>query len=234
MTRKQALPAGAAVVFDLDGTLIDSIPAVTEATNRVLADLGRPPLATAAVREMVGHGARATLVRALAASGGGERDEGLVSRCMERYLDAYLDDPAAATVIYPGVLEVLEDLTAAGVPLGICTNKPGPTTRPVLAALGLARYFKAVVTADDTPHRKPDGRHLLETLAAMEAAPACAAYVGDSETDVEAGRNAGLPVVAVTWGYAHGAIQGLGADALIDRFDQLPAALVRLLDRGGR
>lgn len=212
-----------ALVFDLDGTLIDSVPAVAAAINRVLIEEGRDRLPVEAVKGMVGHGAIQTLEKALDATGG--RDGYDLEALVERYLAAYLDDPAGATVIYPGVTEVLEGYVEAGVPMGICTNKPGATTRPVLEALNMSRFFSAVLTADDTPNRKPDGRHILETLEAMGVGPQGAAMIGDSETDMASAVNAGVPGVAVTWGYCHVPLEDLPAQALIERFSDLPRAL---------
>lgn len=214
------------IVFDLDGTLIDSIPAVAAAINRLLEEMALPVLSTADVTTMVGEGARATLERAITAAGGeiGDRVEALE----RRYLEHYLENPAANTVIYPDVLAVLQRFRDQGIRMGVCTNKPGATTRPVLDALGLASFFDAVSTADDTRFRKPDGRHVLETLAAMGAASSGAVMVGDSETDVAAARNAGIPVVAVDYGYCHVPVADLQANVLISRFADLPDALDRI------
>jgi len=210
------------IVFDLDGTLIDSVPAVAAAINRVLVEEGRLEVSVEAMRGMLGGGALETMIQALQATGGG--DEKLATPLMERYFAAYLEDPSASTVVYPGVMDVLEGLRTNGVAMGICTNKPGETTRPVLTALGLDKFFTAVLTPADTHFPKPDGRHVLETLAAMGSTIEGAFFVGDSEMDVMAANDASIPVVCVTYGYCHVPFTELKAIAFIDTFAELPGA----------
>jgi phosphoglycolate phosphatase len=211
------------IVFDLDGTLIDSVPAVAAAINRVLVDEGRQTISVAAAREMVGGGAHDTMLLALKATGGGDKEQ--AAKLMERYFAAYLDNPAANTMVYPGVVDVLEGFSAEGIAMGICTNKPGMTTMPVLDALGLAQFFSAVLTPADTMFPKPDGRHVLETLDKMGCGTEGAFFVGDSETDVGAANNAGIPVVCVTYGYCHVPFAQLDTLALIDTFWELPKVI---------
>lgn len=218
-----------ALVFDLDGTLIDSIPQVAAAVNAALAEAARPVLPLVAVREMIGEGARVTVARAFAATGGTEGID--VDAMIARYLVHYLADPASHTLVFPGVVEVLEQFRAAGAVMGVCTNKPGPTTRPVLDALNLSRFFAAVVTADDTRYRKPDGRHVLETIAAMKADRTDAVFIGDSAPDLAAAHDAGVPAVAVAYGYGHGAVRTLPAAAWIESFRDLPAAVAGIIAR---
>ena len=216
-----------ALVFDLDGTLIDSIPQVAAAVNATLAEAARPILTLAAVRDMIGEGARVTIERAFAATGGtGGVDIGAM---IDRYLAHYLADPASHTVVFPGVIEVLEEFRRMGAVMGVCTNKPGATTRPVLDALNLSRFFAAVVTADDTRHRKPSGRHVLDTLAAMNADSARAVFIGDSEPDMAAAHDAGIPAVLVTYGYGRAAVADLPAAARIERFRDLPIAVAGIM-----
>jgi len=221
----------AAVVFDLDGTLIDSIPDVCAAVNVMLEDHGRPPLSLDTLRGMVGHGAGAMLDKAFEATGGGPTPDGALAR----YLGAYRAHPTDNTRIYDGAVELLDILSAAGVVLGICTNKPGEMTRLVLDGLGLHERFAAVVCGDETPYPKPDGRHVTATLAAMGlmeadggAAPLRAVFVGDALPDVQAARAAGLSSVVVTFGYDGVAAMRFGADAVIDHFSQLPPLLEHL------
>lgn len=211
------------LVLDLDGTLIDSVPAVAAAVNVVLAENGRETLAVDAVKAMVGRGALATIEEALDATGG--RIDGEAEDLMDRYLEAYLDDPAASTLVYPNVVEILSAMQTDGIRLGICTNKPGATTRPVLQALGLEPLFSAVITADDTAFPKPDGRHIMETLDAMGCDADGAAYVGDSETDMAAANDAEIPAVFVTYGYCGVEHDRLMAQAMIDDFGELPGVL---------
>jgi phosphoglycolate phosphatase len=215
-----------AVIFDLDGTLIDSVPDVGGALNIMLAARGRRPVTQDEVRLMVGEGAKVMLERVFAATGGPDPDP---DGAMVAYLAAFSAHPVVDTLVYPGAEAALRRLSAAGVSLGLCTNKPSGVTRLVLDALGLSPLFAAIIGGDSLPYRKPDPRHVTGTLAAMGLADgARVAYVGDSETDVAAARGAGLPVVAVSFGYAKDAVTGLGADVLIDHFDELDVALERL------
>jgi phosphoglycolate phosphatase len=215
-----------AIVFDLDGTLIDSAPDVRAALNRLLAEEDRRQLSLMEVQELVGEGARPLIERAWAATGA-PADFHCVSALIERYLAFYRAHPADHTVVYAGVRDELARLSAAGHKLGICTNKPHAMSLMVLEALDLTRWFDAVL-GGDFPRRKPDGEHIRETLRRMGADGGSALYVGDSRTDVLAARDAGLPMVAVTWGYARMPVAELGADRLIDRFSELAAALREL------
>ncbi|MBM3950517.1 MAG: phosphoglycolate phosphatase [Rhodospirillales bacterium] len=218
-----------ALVFDLDGTLIDSVPQVAAAVNMTLTEAARPALSITAVRGIIGEGARTTLVRAFATTGG--TDDIDIDAMVERYLIHYLADPSSHTTIFPGVTEVLRKFRALGTVMGICTNKPGATTRPVLDALNLSQYFAAVITADDTRHRKPDGRHVLATLAAMKADRNSAIFVGDSAPDLAAARDAGVPAIVVAYGYGYVDPATMPAAARIERFHELPAAVARIAAR---
>ncbi|RAU23578.1 phosphoglycolate phosphatase [Paramagnetospirillum kuznetsovii] len=212
-----------AIVFDLDGTLIDSAPDVANALNRLLAEEGRPTLSLPEVQQLVGEGASALIERAWTATGASAATDA-VRPLVERYLAFYRACPADHTHVYDGVRDELARLAAAGHRLGICTNKPDGMTNLVLETLGLAPLFAAVVGGDYV-RRKPDGEHVRETLRQMGAEGMQAIYVGDSRTDVLAAKDAGLPVVAVTYGYARMPVEQLGADILIERFGDLGAAM---------
>jgi phosphoglycolate phosphatase len=215
-----------AVVFDLDGTLIDSAPDVRAALNAVLAEEGRRQLSLAEVQELVGEGAAALIERAWAATGQPTASPALAP-LIERYLAHYRAHPADHTHVYDGVVCLLEGLRAKGCLLGICTNKPSGMTGIVLDALDLSRHFQAILGGDYV-RRKPDGDHILETLRRMGASADRAVYIGDSITDIQAARNAAVPVVAVDWGYARMPPEQLGADRLISHFRDLPAVLTEL------
>jgi len=218
-----------AIAFDLDGTLINSVPDVRAAINRLLVSEGRSEISLEQTLSLVGQGARVMMEQAMAlgggAVGGGAPPTDALDRMVETYIGFYQRHPADLTTVYPGVVEVLESLAARGIPMAICSNKPFVMTKLVLKTLGLDRYFAAVTGGDNVPHRKPDGRHVTHTLDLMGGHHSHAVMVGDSETDVAAGKNAGLPVIAVTYGYAHVPVTELGADVLIDRFSDLPDAL---------
>jgi phosphoglycolate phosphatase len=216
-----------AIVFDLDGTLIDSVPEVAAALNHVLADFGRRQLSVSETLDMVGEGAVATLEHAFTATGAA-LDDDQIPKVMSTYLSTYKDARGANTVIYPGVRPVLEQLRSSGVAMSICTNKPAATTTATLEGLELLAYFPRVVCPEDTLHRKPDGRHVLDCLNFNGANPARAVLVGDSETDMAAARDAGIGFIAVSYGYSHVPIEDLGADAVIDHFPDLMAALREL------
>ena len=213
-----------AVVFDLDGTLIDSARDMTRVLNRTLSRFARPALPEAQVRGMVGDGSANLVQQAFAATGGALTDEAL-QPVLADYLDAYFqdDEPPA---LYPGVPETLKALADGGVRLGLCTNKPERISRKLLDALGLSPLFGALAGGDTLPVKKPDGRHLSWVVEALGGGSA--AMVGDNGNDVKAARAAGVPVVAMTYGYPRMPVQELGADILLDHFTDLPDALRRL------
>jgi phosphoglycolate phosphatase len=207
-----------AVVFDLDGTLIDTAPDLGRALNALLAEHGRPAVEPAAVRHMVGDGAARLVERGFAATGGLPDTLETLTR---RFVAHYEAGIADASRPFPGVNDALQRLAAAGIALAVCTNKPDRLTFKLLDALDLRRHF-AVIAGGDVPARKPDRRHLLDVLARLRAEASAALMVGDSANDVNVARNAGVAVVAVSYGYTTTPAAALGADALIDRLDQLP------------
>jgi phosphoglycolate phosphatase len=214
-----------ALVFDLDGTLVDSVPDLAAAVNAALAERDAAPLSEAAVQRMVGDGAPALAARALAASGLAPDGDGVF---LARFLAYYEAEPTARTRPYPGVTETLSDLAERGCRLAVCTNKPEAATRLVLAGLGLDRFFGAVLGGDSTPWQKPDARHLLAAVAALGAAPSEAVMIGDNENDAGAAKAAGIPLVLVAYGYARVPVETLAADRLIQSFEELGAALASL------
>lgn len=215
-----------AVIFDLDGTLVDSLPDLVAAVNTVIAERGKPPLGLVEVALMVGDGSPKLIERALAARGLAEAP---LAPALERFLSIYEADATRLTRPYPGVPEVLERLAAAGCGLAVCTNKPTRATRAVLDGLGLARYFAAVVGGDSMPVKKPDPGPLRAILERLGVAAGRAAMVGDHRNDVAAARGAGMRAIFAGWGYGAATLDGLEPDATIDRAAELPAALARLL-----
>jgi phosphoglycolate phosphatase len=217
-----------AIVFDLDGTLIDSAPDIHLALNRTLAEAGRGEVTLESVKLMIGDGARLLVARGFAATGPA-LDDGAVEEEYRRFLERYEGpDSVVLTRPYPGVVETLEQLIAAGHCLGLCTNKPHGPTLDVLERLSLARYFAAVMTPEQVSAHKPDPAHLRAVLEALGVAAEEAVMVGDNANDVAVARAAAVPVVAVTYGYPRMAPEALGADLLIDRMAELPEALGRL------
>ena len=222
-------PSLRAIVFDLDGTLIDSAPDIAAAVNTVLAESGRPELSLDDVRGMVGDGTRALVERAFAAAGGGRVPDGAAMAApLARFRDIYEAGITERTTAYPGAAAALARLHGAGMRLGVCTNKPDRPARTILSALGLSRYLHAVIGGDTTPARKPDPRHLAAVLDMMEVRPEAAVMVGDGPNDVAVARALGVPVVLVSFGYSKAPVQGLGADAMIEDFARLAGALESL------
>jgi phosphoglycolate phosphatase len=213
-----------ALIFDLDGTLIDSAPDVRASMNRVLADMGRRELTLGEIKNMVGWGGRVLVKKALAKSGDAGT-EGDIARALASFLDTYAKRPSEHTTVYPGVISVMENFKAAGFRMGLCTNKPTVTTQPVLKSMGLDHFFDVVSCGDAVPHKKPDGRHIRLVVDKMGATIQTSVMIGDSESDISAAIDAGVRSVAVTFGYAHMPCDKLGADALIDHFSDLAQAL---------
>jgi phosphoglycolate phosphatase len=212
------------VAFDLDGTLADTAPDLSTALNHSLGRLGRPPVSEESVRHMVGHGARALLQNGLSATG--EMTPELVEEGFPIYLDYYAAHIADRTRPFPGVEAVLDRLAARGVKLAICTNKLEGRARELIDALGWQGRFEAIIGGDTLPVRKPDPAPLFEAIA--RSGGGRAAFVGDSITDTDTARYAKLPCVAVSFGFSDRPADQLGADALIDHFDELIPALERL------
>jgi phosphoglycolate phosphatase len=205
------------LVFDLDGTLVDSVPDLAASLNRGLVAGGLAPLSREAVRAMVGDGAKALVERGFGARGvaAGEAD-------LEAFLADYGANAAVETRPYPGVAETLGLLRAAGWTMAVCTNKPVAPARALLAALGLTPFFIAVGGGDSYPVRKPDPAHLLATLADAGGVAGRAVMVGDHHNDILAAHGAGIASVWARWGYGEAVT---GADAEAAAFAELPAIL---------
>jgi phosphoglycolate phosphatase len=215
------------VIFDLDGTLVDTSPDLTAALNSVLVAAGRRPLPEEEVRHLVGRGALVLIERGMAATGT-PVDQSLIPKLFQDFLTHYGANIAAGSQAFPGAESAVRRLIAAGSNLGICTNKPEALSFKLMDALNLRRFFPVILGADSQPYRKPDPRHLLDTIAKLGGDPRHAVLIGDSETDVKTARAAGIPVVLVSFGYTEIPVQDLGADVIIDHFDALDAALAGL------
>jgi phosphoglycolate phosphatase len=210
------------VVFDLDGTLIDSLPDVTKAVNLLLADEGQPLLPQSVVNTFVGSGEKVLMQRLIAATAFEPDDaERLMPGFIAHYKTAALD-----TKLFPGAREALGRLRAAGVPIGLCTNKPRAPLVPTLEAAGLADVFGVVVAGDDLPLRKPDPAPLFHCFRALGAETGI--YVGDSEVDAETAKRAGVPFVIYAHGIRVNPIEDIPHDVVFDDFGALDGILSAL------
>ena len=220
MSALAELAARRAWLFDLDGTLVDTAPDLHAALQETLAAFGHPPTDLELVRAFVGQGARRTIERALAHHGEAVDGPGLDAR-LEHFLAHYGAHIADASRVFPGVAETLAALAAENRPMACVTNKVEHLARRLLGAIGLP--FEVVIGGDSLAERKPHPLPLLEACRRLGADPGEALMIGDSITDVDAGRAAGIPVVCVRYGY-HGEIapDALGADAVVDSLDALP------------
>jgi phosphoglycolate phosphatase len=206
-----------AVIFDLDGTLVDTAPDLMAATNHVLTVLGRRAISIAEVRVFVGHGARALLTRGLAASGGLPEDFDLEGAYRE-FVAYYSANIATSSVVFPGLLGLLDRLHDQDIAMGVCTNKLEGLSVQLLEALSLSKYFGSVIGPDTLGVAKPDPRPYREAVARLGAGITRSIMVGDSETDILTARAAGVPVLAVPFGYTPRPVAEYGPDRLISDY----------------
>ncbi len=206
-----------AIVFDLDGTLVDSAPDIRAAINRTLADAGRAPLDLPEVISFIGHGLPNLVARAMDVRGLDAAEHGRLTAATLAHYNAASNN---LTRLYPGVIPALRQLRAAGHVLGLCTNKPEGPARKVLAQFDMADLFDAVVGGDSLPARKPDPAPLRHVFAALGAQSGL--YVGDSEVDAETAQAAGIPFAFFTQGYCHIPHDAVPQSWRFDRFDALP------------
>ncbi len=213
-----------AVIFDLDGTLVDTAPDLMRATNHVLVEKGRRPISMDEVRAFVGHGARSLITRGLKATG--ELPDGYdVEPDYERFVAYYSANIAGGSVAFPGLIRLLDRLKDDGFGLGVCTNKLEGLSVQLLDALDLSRYFGSVVGPDTLGIAKPDPAPFYEAVKRLELDSPRALMVGDSETDILTARNAGVPVIAVPFGYTPRPVQEFGPDRMIQHFDEAYEAI---------
>ena len=216
------------VVFDLDGTLVDTAPDLAATLNVILVREGLPPVGYEAARNMVGGGARVMLERGLAAAG---RDlpATAVDVLTRDFVEHYAAHIADRSVPFPGAEVALDVLAARGYRLAVCTNKLEWLSVRLLDALGLSKRFAAICGADTFGISKPDPEILHRTIARAGAADGVAVMIGDSRIDIATARAANIPVVAVDFGYSDTPVATLAPDRIISRFAELPEAVFALI-----
>jgi len=216
------------LLFDLDGTLADTAPDLCAALNAVLAANGRAAVPESSVKTLIGGGAAEMVKRALGQTGGPVAAQQF-EWMWRHFLALYEAQCADRSTVWPGAIDELDRAAAAGVRLGLCTNKIGRLASRVLAGLGLSGYFPVVVAGDTLAVQKPHPEHLLEAVRRLGGDPRRAIMIGDSEADMAAAKAARLPSICVTFGYSPKPCGELGASRLIARYSELPDAVASLL-----
>ena len=223
----QQSPLAIPILFDLDGTLIDTAPDLLGSLNAVLTRVGHRPVNPRELRSMVGHGVKALFERAFKETGTPVSPDQMADYAAE-FMAHYRANIARESRPFPRVPETLKRLADAGAMLGVCTNKPQELTDLLLAQLDLAHHFGAVYGGGRARHNKPDPHHVLELVDALKGTRGRAVMVGDSTVDVAAARAAQIPVIVMSYGYTPVDPRELGADAVADDFAALPELISRL------
>jgi phosphoglycolate phosphatase len=223
--------AALTVVFDLDGTLVDTAPDLIDTLNIVLGREGLPPVDYTTARNMIGGGARKMIESGLKYDGRPPA-AGAVDRMFADFIAYYAEHIADRSLPFPGLDTALDRLDAHGCRFAVCTNKLERLSRLLLDALGLSRRFAAICGQDTFGMQKPDPEILRRTILAAGGNARRAVMVGDSGTDIATARAAAIPIVAVDFGYSETPVKDLGPDRLIGHFDQLVAAVLELAPEG--
>ena len=221
------------VLFDLDGTLVDTAPDLINALNHVLAQAGFPPADPAIIRPHIGLGARQIVAAGLHAAGQKvpeDRFLAMTTALVNHYRDHIADESRP----YQGIAEMLPILQREGMAMGICTNKSEALARRLLQTLELDHYFGAIAGGDTLPVRKPDPGHVLGLLDMLGGSTDQAVMVGDSEIDIMTAQAAGIPMIAVSYGYAMEPVEAYGPDIVLHDALSIDAAICALLDCGKR
>jgi phosphoglycolate phosphatase len=220
--------SGATVVFDLDGTLVDTAPDLLRALNQTLDIEGLPHVCADRMRPLVGQGARAMIERG-ALLCGARFSPARLDQLTDAFIEFYSADIALESAPFPGLEDALDELAAAGARFAVCTNKRTGLSIQLLRALELEARFSVIVGADAVTHRKPHPDHFRETVARAGGAVRRSVMVGDSAADVAAARGAGAPSVVATFGYSEAPAQLLGADRVFDDYRSLPQLVSEVL-----
>ncbi|MDX2154878.1 MAG: HAD family hydrolase [Hyphomicrobiaceae bacterium] len=218
------------IVFDLDGTLVETAPDLIRATNHALGLAGLPPVDGAAIRPSISFGGRAMIVRGLELHGT-RLMETEVDRLLEAFLEHYAANIAVESHAFPGLEAALDVIAARGARLAVCTNKREGMSRLLLETLGLADRFAAIAGRDTFAVHKPHPDHLTGAIRLAGGDPTRGMMIGDSDTGIRTARAAGLPVIAVPFGYTDVPMHDLGPDAVVAHYDHLVDTIDRLLSR---
>jgi phosphoglycolate phosphatase len=210
------------ILIDVDGTLVDSVPDLAFCVDEMLRQLGMATHGEARVREWVGNGVERLCRRALIGKLDGEPDEALFDRAYPIFLALYSENTCKRSVLYPGVIEGLDYLQAAGYKIGCVTNKAAQFTHPLLKALGIFERFGIIVSGDTLAQKKPDPLPLRHAAEFFGVKPQNALMLGDSVSDVKAARSAGFQIICMSYGYNHGVdIRDANPDVVIDSMAEL-------------
>ncbi|UXS01451.1 HAD family hydrolase [Agrobacterium tumefaciens] len=218
-------------IFDLDGTLVDTATDLVSSLNYTIAAAGLAPVTYNDLTHLVGQGARVMIKRAFALRET-PLSEDEVEPLYERFIAHYKHEMPGESRPYPGIVETLESLAAAGITLAVCTNKTEVLALPLLEKLDLTKYFAAITCGDTFEYRKPDPRHILGTIAKAGGDPLRSVMVGDSINDILAARNAEVPSIGVTFGYTDVPMSELDPTVIIDDYKTLTPALFNKLIAG--
>lgn len=209
-----------AVIFDLDGTLVDTAPDLWGATNHVLATHGRREVSLDDVYEMVGMGAKTLIERGFERTGEPARAD-MIDILFRQFIDHYAANITARSKPYPGVLALLDELQSRGIGLAVCTNKMERLSVKLINELGMDHYFAGVIGPDTTGVAKPDPRPLDAAIKAAGSARSHAVMIGDSATDIRTAQAASIPIVAVSFGYTDTHVSAFNPDHVVDHFDEM-------------
>ena len=213
-----------AIIWDLDGTLVESAPDLATALNTLLNEQGQQGHTVVKVRPMIGGGVAKLIERGFRASGA-PLDQAAVDAMVPRFMEIYTACATDHTDLVPSAREVLDYFYHAGIKQGLCTNKPIAVTRLILTALDIQGYFGSVIGGDSTNVKKPHPRPLLTCLEELQIRPEDAVMIGDSGADVGAARAAGVPVILVPDGYTGVPAVSLGADFVVGRLADIPSSI---------
>jgi phosphoglycolate phosphatase len=218
------------IVFDLDGTLIDTAPDLVESLNHTIAARDLPSVGYEDLTHLVGQGARVMIQRAFALRSAPLADDEIPA-LLDRFIDHYEAGMPGKSLPYPGLVDALDRLRAAGFRMAVCTNKMERLALPLIDRLDLTGYFEAIAGGDTFAFRKPDPAHILATVDRAGGTPDKVLMIGDSINDILAARNGNIPSIAVPFGYSDVPVEDLGASHVIGHFDELTVELVEQLTR---